>query len=367
MNGNKYNETVMREEERNTPAQAHSSISSTPCIGWMGLALLLFDLSGTAGCGVLSRPPKPDTRPHPLGDTYGQKYDLEKYKACTRADPGSGNCLLFKLRRNENPELWPYPDVPPMKWPEPPVESVYREGMTPVEYWRALCKAEAGEFIYRTVEDVDGLYQIRPRKHETLQQMADRYVVEDPYGTTNAEEETQQIFFSYVLPPEKWHLDRKGYSYIESAPLDLDAKLPISGYDKSLQVPRPDGARFERYFGYRRRYMSDLKMEWDVRLLSRYGFTWRGIRRPKDRELAVAGGELAVVDLKTNEIVGIRRGFVLAGQSKDGTLWWDSPNACPEYSAIEGIGKRLGRNRSLEFGLWFLTKVARPSGRPYPP
>ncbi len=366
MNGNKYNETVMREEERNTPARAHSSISSTPCIRWMGLALLLFVLFGTAGCGVLSRPPKPDTRPHPLGETYGQKYDLEKYKACTRADPGSGNCLLFKLRRNENPELWPYPDVPPMKWPEPPVESVYREGMTPVEYWRALCKAEAGEFIYRTVEDVDGLYQIRPRKHETLQQMADRYVVEDPYGT-NVGEENSEIFFSYIIPREKWQPDLPGYTYIESAPLTGESINRSSFLDPSLSSSAPPGSKFERYFGYDRKFSSNLKKQWTPELRTRWGFTWRGIHRPHDRELGIAGGELVVVDLLTNEILAVRRGFVLGKSTSTGGVEWQSAISCPEYRLQEGPGKRMSRNRSYAFGLWFLTKVARPSGRPMGP
>lgn len=365
MNGNKYNETVMREEERNTPAQAHSSLSSTPCIRWMGLALLLFVLFGTAGCGVLSRPPKPDTRPHPLGETYGQKYDLEKYKACTRADPGSGNCLLFKLRRNENPELWPYPDVPPMKWPEPPVESVYREGMTPVEYWRALCKAEAGEFIYRTVEDVDGLYQIRPRKHETLQQMADRYVVEDPYGTTNAEE-ASAIAFHYISPKEKWYPDLPAYSYLESAPYDPDSILSSQYRHSSLRTPQPPGHAFQRFYGFDQKYHITLKMDWVAKLESAYGFNWRGIRRSHDRELGIAGGELAVIDLRTNAIVALRRGFLLGRPLADGGVDWWTGNACPEYRFIDGPGKRMGVNKHYNFGLWFLTRVARPSGRTYP-
>lgn len=45
-----------------------------------------------------------------------------------------------------------------------PADSGYKPGMTPQEYFDHLCKTEAGEFIYKTVENVEGLYMMRPRK-----------------------------------------------------------------------------------------------------------------------------------------------------------------------------------------------------------
>ncbi|MFO1322067.1 MAG: hypothetical protein U1F52_20880 [Burkholderiales bacterium] len=303
-------------------------------------------------------------KPHPLGESYGQLYDPAKYEACRQKTPGDSRCRKFILKRNENPELWPYPDVPPMKWPDPPKGSVYRPGMTGVEYWRALCKAEAGEFIYKTVENVDGIYQIRPRRHETDYALMDPYVVEDPYGHTIGEED-QEIFFSYVYPRERWEPDLAGYSYMESAPLVEDAKSTSPERHSSLRQARSENTRFERYFGYDRRYVNTMRMEWTGSLASNIGFTWRGIRRTTDRELGVAGGELVVVDLRTNEVLGLRRGFVLGSNLDEGRTVW-SWNACPEYSAMDGKGRRLKRNKYFDFGLWFISKVAKPSGQRYP-
>ena len=42
---------------------------------------------------------------------------------------------------------------------------------------------------------------------------------------------------------------------------------------------------------------------------SRYAFTWRGIKRPYDRVLGIAGSEVLVLDLKTEEVLGVFRGF----------------------------------------------------------
>ena len=45
-----------------------------------------------------------------------------------------------------------------------PADSGYKPGMTPQDYFDHLCKTEAGEFIYRTVENVEGIYIMRPRE-----------------------------------------------------------------------------------------------------------------------------------------------------------------------------------------------------------
>ncbi len=52
-----------------------------------------------------------------------------------------------------------------IKIPNPvPADSGYKPGMTSQEYFDHLCKTEAGEFIYKTVENVEGLYMMRPRE-----------------------------------------------------------------------------------------------------------------------------------------------------------------------------------------------------------
>jgi hypothetical protein len=46
---------------------------------------------------------------------------------------------------------------------------------------------------------------------------------------------------------------------------------------------------------------------------SRYSYTWRGIPRPHDREFGIAGGELILLDLETNEVLAVRRGYIRSG------------------------------------------------------
>ena len=115
---------------------------------------------------------------------FGQHYNPEKYRACLNQIRGADiQCDYLRLRRKEQPEYWPNPNVPRPKLPDPPSPPVYREGMTSKQYFDALCKAEAGEFIYQTVDSVQGVYQIRPRvSEEGNAEQQDRYVMEDPFG-----------------------------------------------------------------------------------------------------------------------------------------------------------------------------------------
>ncbi len=115
-------------------------------------------------------------------DHFSQHYNPFKYYKCrSETVMSNGGCTKFKLRRNEADPVWPYPEAPPIKWPEPPTPSVYRDEMSSEEYFEALCKSEAGKFIYRTVDNVEGVYQVRPRLWAGDFVLQDRYVMENPY------------------------------------------------------------------------------------------------------------------------------------------------------------------------------------------
>lgn len=325
-----------------------------------------------AGCDASNKPQtkvssaKAATPPQskgrdPVLEGIGEHYDLAKYEACKAKEPRDLSCERFRLKRTPAPETWPYHDTPPIKWPEAPAETVYRPGMTPIDYWRALCKAEAGEFIYRTVEGEEAIYQIRPRMAENNYAYGDRYVMEDPYGYTRGERGSiDAIPFGMLGPVQTSRNGGPRYQIFETPFLVNDRGELLKQYrDPSLFQPVPPGAKFQRFYGYANDFRS-LKMEYVSELKSRYGFTWRAIRRPFDRETGVAGGELAVVDLKTGEILGLRRGFVLGTTVPGGPVNWFSPNACPEYALMPGVGQIRKRNKDVDFTSWFVTKVVVP-------
>lgn len=271
------------------------------------------------------------------------------------------------LRQQVAPAVFPYPDkVPPPKWPEAPADSGYKEGMTAKEYFEHRCKTEAGEFIYKTVEDVEGIYQMRTREHVTDKMLQDRYFLEDPYGNQPSHE------FSMGPDALKLGTIQNGLvnpRYMDAVKLGYELYKPDQNY-KFLEKPIPahlqdpgDGAKYLRYtrsntdkmifengkYLYPINAQPKLVEERVKELKSRYGFTWRGIERPHDRELGIAGGELIVLDLQTNEILAVRRGFIWSGKILDSPtgIFWLRAKSCPNN--LPGVATK------------FLHKVLKPS------
>ncbi|MBL8386257.1 MAG: hypothetical protein JNM90_24445, partial [Burkholderiales bacterium] len=288
--------------------------------------------------------------------------DPVKYEACYAAGFKGADCGRWQLRAQPNPEYWPYPDAPRIKWPEEPRERTYKPGMNRVEYFQALCKAEAGEFIYKTVKS-EGIYMIRPRMEESEERMRDRYGVEDPYGHGQGDVWSAGAGIPggmLVGPIEHSRLSTPFFRFAEAPNLPVSINtVNRELYHESLFSVPTSADRFLSISSLGRK-LKDFRMTYSQALASEVGYLWRGIRRIYDREFGIAGGELAVVSLKTNEILGIRRGFVLAQQASGGLLTWSRGAACPHYSETSELGKVRRRDKDIDYLMLFLPNVAVP-------
>lgn len=288
----------------------------------------------------------------------GELFNPAKYKQCMEEGrrryglrTNFTHCEIYRLRRTPAPEYWP----PNSRNPElPPAfrDTGYRPEMTAEEYFEHLCKTEAGEFIYRTVENVAGIYQIRPRRWVGDDAKRDLYVLEDPYGYTDGESTRAPLQF----------LGSPGYKFYEAP---LKGGFSVSGplersYDESLSASAPVEGRYRRYI-HSPDSRGSVRLEFVERLRSRYGYTWRELRRPKDREHRISGGELIVVDLITGEVLGVRRGFMWAPASKYGSVNWDSGAYCP---VLKNKPKGIQWDKDASFTRWFLLRVLKPVEQP---
>ena len=215
-----------------------------------------------------------------------------------------------------------------IKIPNPvPEDSGYKPGMTSQEYFDHLCKSEAGEFIYKTVENIQGLLQLRLRENPTDYELEHLYAMEDPYGhSVGVRDHPEEHFIQPALgkyqfleiPLPKSAKAKEGMHYRrfyrnENAYLERDYQTAVNG--KFVRVPYVVAE--EEVASHR----------------SRYGYTWRGISRPLDRELGIAGAELIVLDLQTNEVLAVRRGFVRSGHMRNATgIWWVTAQKCSKES-----------------------------------
>jgi hypothetical protein len=303
-------------------------------IGKISLALMILIIAGCA-TGALSNE-----------ETPGRYFDraMEKFaENCAKAKlkPNDTACNILKLKPADPMATEEGRFAHSIKIPNPvPEDSGYRPGMTPGQYFDHLCKTEAGEFIYKTVENVDGLYMMRPRKRATDDELQHLYFLEDPYGHTTDE--------SYLVQD----------TYVQ----------PATGRYQFLEMPFSKAAsedeRYRRYYRDenvhpRRKYQTTINGQGVFvpyivaesmvpNIKSRYGYTWRGINRPHDRELGIAGGELIVLDAKTNEILAIRRGYMRTGFVRNNFtgVWWMTGPSCP--------------NRGDKFTFKFVQEVLKP-------
>lgn len=207
------------------------------------------------------------------------------------------------------------PTVPP---------TTYRPGMTEETYFVELCK-EAGEFIFSTAQNVEGVMQLRPRSVATGQMLRDLYVLEDPYGYREWE----------ARNPEAFYVGPESYRFLE----------------KPTDIRQPTG-QVIRYSDYDGRNRKTMRKDVAATAQSRYGFLWRGIMRTNDRELGIAGGELIVVDINTLQVLAVKRGFArTGGELHPLGIWWQKPTVC------------TGDSHDLFAPGRFVTKVLIPAQR----
>lgn len=266
-------------------------------------------------------------------DAYCQKHKIGPYldpkDPQYREKTNQTDCDILKLPMwTELVQTEGQPEPVPAQWlatpegkfahsikiPNPvPKDSGYKSGMSGEQYFKHLCEKEAGEFIYKTADNIDGFYFMRPPKRPTDYELQHLYALEAP--------EIERTFqLRKALPAERgkifinppWSV----YSYIEEPRMN-------SGEKNS----------YVRVFGYRQN-VSSMLAESTNELKSRYGLTWRGLKRPNDRELGISGGEWIVIDLKTNDVLAVIRNYGRTGGTPNvrGGIWWLNAVSCSQFA-----------------------------------
>lgn len=198
---------------------------------------------------------------------------------------------------------------------------------TALAYFEHLCATEAGEYIFKTVEKVEGLYQMRAMPRRSDKVLRDRYGFEDPADWSSLEADEGALVF--IGGPGN------GFRYFESntSPQAIANQYTAKKWAVTAWV-RQGAATFWRYhqFDYPN---GKGQVQPVAELESRYAYTWRGIRRESDREYGIASGELIVLDRITGEILGVRRSFAVAHQYNT-HLDWEFANSCPDTLRSDG-------------------------------
>lgn len=202
--------------------------------------------------------------------------------------------------------------------PDPvPKDSGYRWTMSATDYFLHLCEKEAGEFVYRRVEGVEGILFMRPLFQPTDQDLQDRYRLEAP-GLMSGYQMWGRAFDWRAAPFLAGR--RAKYAFYEE-PIEADDKPePSRGYLRGSEVGERD--------------LHANRVERVAAPAARYGVIWRGLMRREARPKAIGGEEIIVVELESREVIGLMRRFFLTGRTARTPqgAWWLNAARCPQFA-----------------------------------
>lgn len=227
------------------------------------------------------------------------------------------------------------------------------------------CKT-AGEKIYRTVKDVEGIYLLKLRPDDI--NYGNQFQMDDPYGRDLSGD-------GYIVS----FLRASFQANTRGTP--APGSPPRVGYDYVEAIDAADGKRY--------RYTGRIEEPWqhDKNYLQgytrfvvdkapapgappRYGVTYDDISTRKEREYWIAGSSLRVIDLETNEVIAERIGYMMdraQGNGSGGRSPWlmAADNACPSFQRNPNLPIPRGQGASAQSRQTqdFVEKVLLPKPR----
>jgi len=188
-----------------------------------------------------------------------------------------------------------------------------------------LCKKYAGDKILRRVDGVDAVFQMRSRDPSgEITHRRNQYAMEDPFGAIGD-------VGSGIGP----------YRY-------LDGQIDSGSYEV-FEQPKAVGSKgppYIRYVARKQKARDSNKPQRDevAQLMSSYGYVWEDISTPDMRSRWIAGGKIKILDLRSNEVLAERTGFVFARYS-NGSLpmypWTNASRTCPAKHSTSQFVKNV--------------------------
>lgn len=202
-----------------------------------------------------------------------------------------------------------------------------------VAYVKELCAKQGGDKIYRTVDNVEGVFQMKARNPDPEGQWRDQYGMVDPWGMAMGDSEELLGFLSTT---------GRGYWYFEQQPRFGAPDGPpyrrkhLVSTPELAHAPSPD-AVISREGNVLIRQPSEVKT-----LRSKYGYYIEDLSTKEMRRRWIAGGRIKIVDLNTREVIAERTGYFRA-VGRDAKYYWSGASAfqnqriCPHDSSLHGF------------------------------
>ena len=232
--------------------------------------------------------------------------------------------------------------------------------------FKERCKT-AGEKIYRTAANVEGilLIKVRPQKRN----FSDQFAMDDPYGKDFGGDAYIMSFLRGFNERRKESVPgdplRLGYFYVEALDPKDGQRYRYTGSIKDVEVKSSVlmGGDGKRTFVTKRFVLDKILASG---LTSRYGVTYNDISTREEREYWIAGSSLKVMDLQTNQVMAERIGYMMdrgQGDTSGGRSPWllAANYACPDFHRyVSPVVKEPGSSAQTHQTADFVEKVIKP-------
>jgi len=221
---------------------------------------------------------------------------------------------------------------------------------TAIAMFQERCK-KSGEFIHRTVDDVEGVYLMKLRPNAI--NYGDQYKLDDPYGRDLGGIGYIEYFLrgSYAFSQGKTDPEStsRGYMYVEA----IDPKDGVR-YRYTGRIEEPWQQNTSYLKGYLRFVVDHGPSPGAA---PRYAVTYDDISTREERDHWIAGSSLRVIDTQTNEVLAERVGYMIdifqGSRAGNRAPWlFAADNACPRI-----LGGSSGQRRQTD---QFVEKILKP-------
>ena len=219
-------------------------------------------------------------------------------------------------------------------------------------YWKHLCETEADEWIVKTAEGVEGFYFARPVPKATWpEELTDLYFFEAPTINT--------FYYSWDVSADRDSLHKRGavfvapvfvsYTFVEeprrNAPWQQNIVEPyIRMFGHRYDAYENEWSLNERGEKHHKRIMgTPMHVIGISEPTAQYAYTWRGLKRERDRELGVSGIEYIIYDRISKQVLSLRRTFLLAASNPAHTTRraWLQGTHCSQAAVLSSGNERI--------------------------
>jgi hypothetical protein len=249
----------------------------------------------------------------------------------------------------------------------PRTQPISDRGATAEAMFAERCK-KAAEKIYKTVENVEGIYLMKIRPEAI--NLKDQFKLDDPYGSDIGGDRYianfLRGFYPPIFPVASGVPPRAGYRYVEAVDAKDGLRYRYTGgikevtHTSSVLVGGDGKTTFKT---------KDFVVDRVPALgpAPRYAVTFDDLSTREERDYWIAGSSLRVIDLQAREVIAERVGYMMdsaQGSQAGGRSPWllAANHACPgfERSPLWPVPPGRGSTAQISQTIDFVEKILKP-------